>query len=184
WVHQEYRELEILSEITRLRHEGQLPDHINGHHRNTLIRQYQLWKGLNIAPKSIHPAITWSSQSPMKLLSHVEDDEWVIIKTDSKNKPVTQAKACEALINRMCVPALGSTAVAISPTIKRKADDVELDGPCKRMKTNVSDDNTFPTGFKQDNMNFSCAYDVIFTILYGLWKARQPVWVKSFNKLN
>ncbi|KZP03127.1 hypothetical protein FIBSPDRAFT_915371 [Athelia psychrophila] len=38
-------ELEILSEITRLRHEGQLPDHINGHHRNTLIRQYQLWKG-------------------------------------------------------------------------------------------------------------------------------------------
>ncbi|KZP03126.1 hypothetical protein FIBSPDRAFT_769422 [Athelia psychrophila] len=52
------------------------------------------------------------------------------------------------------------------------------------MKTNVSDDNTFPTGFKQDNMNFSCAYDVIFTILYGLWKARQPVWVKSFNKLN
>lgn len=103
-----------MNEITRLRHEGLLPDHIKGHRRNTLIRKYQIWKGLDTAPKNIHPAIAWSAQAPMKLLLPVDDDVWSIIKTDSKNKPITQAKAREALVNRVCIPALGSTAVAIS----------------------------------------------------------------------
>lgn len=44
--------------------------------------------------------------------------------------------------------------------------------------------NPTSSGFVQDNKHFSCAYDVVFTILRRLWVDRQSIWTKSFNKLN
>jgi hypothetical protein len=38
YLRQEFRELELLDEITRLRYEGLLPDHISGQSRNSIIR--------------------------------------------------------------------------------------------------------------------------------------------------
>jgi len=43
-------ELEILDEISKLRYEGKLPDHIQGNFRNPLIRAYKKWKGTNYVP--------------------------------------------------------------------------------------------------------------------------------------
>ncbi|KAF8580220.1 hypothetical protein K439DRAFT_1245723, partial [Ramaria rubella] len=37
WLRQEFRELEILDEITKLRYEGNLPSDIIGDRRNTII---------------------------------------------------------------------------------------------------------------------------------------------------
>ncbi|KAF8577594.1 hypothetical protein K439DRAFT_1649052 [Ramaria rubella] len=39
WLRQEFRELEILDEITKLRYEKKLPSHITGDRRNTIIRE-------------------------------------------------------------------------------------------------------------------------------------------------
>jgi hypothetical protein len=39
YLRQEFCELELLDEITKLRYEGNLPDHIQGNFRNPLIRQ-------------------------------------------------------------------------------------------------------------------------------------------------
>jgi len=50
WLRQEFRDLEILDEITRLAVHSQLVPEINGHCRNTLIRQFRTWKGLNYMP--------------------------------------------------------------------------------------------------------------------------------------
>jgi len=52
----EFRELELLDEITKLRYEDQLPDHIQGNFRNPLIRAYQTWKAQNYVPELTHPA--------------------------------------------------------------------------------------------------------------------------------
>ncbi|KAF8585731.1 hypothetical protein K439DRAFT_1646524 [Ramaria rubella] len=54
WLRQEFRELEILDEITKLRHEKKLPTNITGDRRNTTIREYQLWKGTSFVPKHVH----------------------------------------------------------------------------------------------------------------------------------
>jgi len=48
YLRQEFREHELLDDITRLRYEGQLPDHIEGHLRNNLIRLYQQWRGTTL----------------------------------------------------------------------------------------------------------------------------------------
>jgi hypothetical protein len=64
YLRQEFHELELLDEITKLRYEDILPDHIQGNFRNLLIRAYQTWKGTNYVPELTHPALKWSAQDP------------------------------------------------------------------------------------------------------------------------
>lgn len=53
YLRQEIREHEILDDITRLRYEGQLPEHVWGGLCNTLIRSYQNWKGTSYVPEKL-----------------------------------------------------------------------------------------------------------------------------------
>src|ERR1700728_5186861 len=48
WLRQEFQDLELLDEITKLAFYSQLPPEINGHSQNTLIRQFHAWKGLKM----------------------------------------------------------------------------------------------------------------------------------------
>ncbi|KAJ3935823.1 MAG: hypothetical protein NXY57DRAFT_887095 [Lentinula lateritia] len=56
-LRREYRELEILDEITRLRYEGMLDCTVVGNTRNLLIESFLAWKGKNFVPPLIHSAI-------------------------------------------------------------------------------------------------------------------------------
>ena len=67
WLRQEFCDLEILDEITRLAFHSQLVPKIDGHCRNTLIRQFHMWKGLIYVPENLHPTIKWSAQQPYPL---------------------------------------------------------------------------------------------------------------------
>ena len=87
-MRQEFHELELLDEITKLRYDGKLPDHIQGKFRNPLIRAYQKWKGTDYVPPLTHPALTWSVKDPMPLLSVVTDAPWQIIDKKKKKKEV------------------------------------------------------------------------------------------------
>ncbi|KAF8589213.1 hypothetical protein K439DRAFT_1254239, partial [Ramaria rubella] len=78
WLRQEFRELEILDEITKLRYERNLPSDIIGDRRNTIIREYQLWKGSNFVPKHVHAALRWSNDDPFPLLEVAADTDWYI----------------------------------------------------------------------------------------------------------
>ena len=78
-MRQEFRELELLDEITKLRYEGKLPDHIQGKFRNHLIRAYHKWQGTYYVPPLTYPALTWSVKDPMPLLSVVIDAPQQII---------------------------------------------------------------------------------------------------------
>jgi hypothetical protein len=67
WLRQEFCDLEILDEITRLAFHSQLVPEIDGHCRNTLIRQFHMWKGLIYVPENLPPTIKWSAQQPYPL---------------------------------------------------------------------------------------------------------------------
>jgi len=41
--------------------------------RTGLVRSYQLWKGTEHVPKSVHPSIEWSKHDPMNLVDKSED---------------------------------------------------------------------------------------------------------------
>ena len=80
YLRQEFRELELLDDITKLRYENKLPDYINGHRRNSLIRQFQQWKGTAYVPPKTHPAIRWGKNDPLETLSVMQNHKAVHIK--------------------------------------------------------------------------------------------------------
>ena len=67
YLKQELREHEILNDITRLRYESLLPSHIEGSTRNSIIRQYQQWKGEHYIPNQVDIALHWSSKDPLEM---------------------------------------------------------------------------------------------------------------------
>jgi hypothetical protein len=86
YLRQEFRELELLDEITKLRYEGILPASINGHRRNTLIRQYRSWKGINHVPSTVHKSIVWSERIPFDLPSLSNDTAWQLVRVAAGKK--------------------------------------------------------------------------------------------------
>ncbi|KAF8804316.1 hypothetical protein BYT27DRAFT_7107667, partial [Phlegmacium glaucopus] len=64
-LHQEFRELEILDEITKFRYEGKLSVKICGDIHNTLIQAFREWKGQQYVPNIVHSAIQWPKHDPL-----------------------------------------------------------------------------------------------------------------------
>jgi len=86
YLRQEFRELELLDEISKLRYEGNLPNLIEGNFRNPLIRAYQKWKGTDYVPPLTHPALQWSVKDPLPFLPVITDAPWQIIDKKKKKK--------------------------------------------------------------------------------------------------
>ncbi|TFK79136.1 hypothetical protein K466DRAFT_579259 [Polyporus arcularius HHB13444] len=70
-LHQEFRDLELLDEITRLRH---------------LETISPKWKGEQFTPPSTHNALKWSAKDPFPIEQPVADSPWVIVKTGPNAK--------------------------------------------------------------------------------------------------
>ena len=63
-LRQEFRELELLDEITRLRYIGKLPLHVEGSTRNSVVTSFREWKGNQYVPSTVHSSIRWSTRNP------------------------------------------------------------------------------------------------------------------------
>ena len=68
YLRQEFRELELMDEISKLRFENCLPSIINGHLRNAIIRQYQNFKGESYVPQIVPHTLKWTKSDPMNVL--------------------------------------------------------------------------------------------------------------------
>ncbi|KAF9455327.1 hypothetical protein BDZ94DRAFT_1371138, partial [Collybia nuda] len=173
-LRQEFREHEILDDITRLRYEGLLPNSIEGHIRNSLIRQYQNWKGTEYVPDKVDNALKWSSNDPMHLLPIINDSPWQIVKQE-KNKNKNTANT-----DFKFVPAVGT----ISVVKKRKLDWSDNNAPPrKKLAKFQSSQRQSPLGLIWDNHDYSCSYDSFFTILYNIWKDNPEKWTKNLQSI-
>jgi hypothetical protein len=56
-IRHEFQELQILDFITKKKYEGHLSNSIDGYCHNTIIHQFQKWKGADYVLDQIHPAI-------------------------------------------------------------------------------------------------------------------------------
>ncbi|KAF7977175.1 hypothetical protein HWV62_4615 [Athelia sp. TMB] len=181
---QEFRELELLDEITRLKYEGLLPQKINGHLRNTLIQKYRQFKGDAYVPDAVHPAIVWSAKDPLRLSSDV-DVAWQIVEDPRKKG----AKRGAEKITKPKKEAVGTFVVALGTTAgpaKRKSEDVEDERPTKRKKATTSRGagNAVPSGMEWDSVNWSCCYDAMFSVLYNVWASNPRQWTTVFRSWN
>ncbi|PBK92378.1 hypothetical protein ARMGADRAFT_894237, partial [Armillaria gallica] len=80
---QEFRELELLDEITQLRYEHCLPITVQGDCRYVLLDAYRKTKGAYYVPATVHPAIVWSRALPFEP-SMVKDIPWKILTKSKK----------------------------------------------------------------------------------------------------
>ena len=99
YLRQEFREHEILDDLTRLTYKKKLPN--------------QQWKGEHFVPNKVDIAPKWSDKDPINLLSVVTDTAWHII-DKSKNKNISKSNIVTTFI-----PAKESKAV------KHKQDEID-----------------------------------------------------------
>ena len=205
YLRQEFREHEILDDITRLRYESQLPDHVQGVLRNPLIRAYQKWRGTSYVPEKTDTLLKWSPIDPMKLLPVVTDTPWQLV---GKSK----VKISGTNATTSFIPAKGSKPTIVkrhtvdeassSPSKRHKTqisegrkpsavstkhslDQASSSAP-KRQKTYTSDDAILPSplGLQWDEDNYSCAYDAFFGILYNIWVLDPEKWTGYFKRID
>jgi len=156
---------------------NKLPHHVDGNRRNTVIRQYQKWKGTSHVPDQVNEHLFWSTQkNAMPLLSVVTDSPWQLLDKDpTKLKGVTKSKATPNF-----VPAQGSTSLPTSSSSKKRKADVKEEPANKIHKTSST---ISPTGLNWDGDNYSCAYDSLITVLFEIWKDNLFSWNVNANFL-
>ena len=210
WLRQEFRDLELLNEITELAFNSQLPQGIKGHRRSTLISQYRKWKGVMHVPENLHPAITWNDKNPNELKQDISYVAWQTIDRNKKTDEQVNVQTIEPPTN--FIAAKGSRPLLNQQTrLKRKLSTVDLfqnnskrqrttcnidekidiyikkrkheddsNNHRKRQNTLCSDEDNTPPGTQWDGDNYSCAYDALFTILYNVWSCKPKKWKKTF----
>jgi hypothetical protein len=188
YLRQEFRELEILDEITTLRYNNALPDCITGDRRNIIIRQFQEWKGVDYVPNNVHTSIRWSKQDPMDKLNVVTDTPWQMVKRIGKNNKKSATSSHSDHIG--FVTAQGSVPVTHIPQVEKRKLDVDpvVQQSVKKLKVEVDTPEHLeprgPQGFIWDGENYSCAYDSVMTILLSIWSEDPVKWKTRFKVMN
>ncbi|KAF8179454.1 hypothetical protein BJ912DRAFT_855609, partial [Pholiota molesta] len=152
-LRQEFRELELLDEITTLNHEHKLPVTVYGDNRNTLIKTFREWKGLMYVPKNVHPAIKWSKADPLleaKIFDIQDLKNAILAKSNQKNAKITSTSTFEKdqpINKKLCLGLQNQNSII---------------------------HNAVPSGFIWSQN--SCAYDAVFTIILSLWYSDKMAW--------
>ncbi|KAH7905265.1 hypothetical protein BJ138DRAFT_1017962 [Hygrophoropsis aurantiaca] len=178
WLRQEYRTLELLDEITLLKYNNKLPSFVDSHRRNTLISLYQQWKGKMHIPSRVPHQIEWSHADPFEIDNTVDNLEWKVL----DRKGFYEEKLKEE--RSKFVPAQGSKPLELVTAAKRKADcDLDSNVAHKKPKNCFEPLTSIDTmiGLKWDSVNYSCAYDSFFTILWSIWLSSPHRWNKHLK---
>ena len=161
-LRQEFREVELLDEVTKLYYHDILSNDVTGTTRSSLIGCYRKNKGYAYVPKSIHPSLIWNPTDPF-LEPNLEPVEWKIIK---------RTKTC--LKNNITLK-------------KRKTPPCkEDDEPPKKKHTGAlpTQKNTPPIPKQFTWKENSCAFDAYFSILYALWYTNKMKWNDILKTIN
>ncbi|KAF8811803.1 hypothetical protein BYT27DRAFT_7019230, partial [Phlegmacium glaucopus] len=102
-LQQEFRELEMLDDITTLYYNGKLPSSVAGDRRNDLISSFRLLKGDQYIPSKVHKAIRWKDNDPFHLSNGIEIN-WKIIDASKSARAVCPKTTGESIF----VPARGT----------------------------------------------------------------------------
>ncbi|KAF8416918.1 hypothetical protein L210DRAFT_3356953, partial [Boletus edulis BED1] len=159
WLHNEFRELELLNDITLLKFNNKLPSTVIGHTRNNLINNFRKWKGEMYNPEWVHSSIRWSSSDP--LVHEKVDIEWRLVDRSKKS-----CDAATITQNHRTTQGNGSKPITYK-VIPNNSSSVITSLDRVTLKWNSAD--------------WSCAYDSLFTLLFGIWIEQPRYWNKIFQ---
>jgi len=190
FLRQEFRELEILDNITRLRYLGELPPSVSAVTRTVLIRSYQLWKGTEHVPKTVHPSIEWSKHDPMNLVDKSEDASWQLVGKKSNKAAQPLDRSSDNPRKRKLAVMLNQETGYICAKGTKPLNTLSDDrGKARLIKKRKLDDvpqssQSGPAGLTWEKTTLSCAYDSILTILHHIFVDNRERWDESFSMLN
>ena len=168
YLRQEFRELNLLDEITTLRYGNMLPPEISAELRNPLIRSYQLWKK-NDASHSWHPALKWNPDEPW-MLEPQENGLWSLTTKNVHKNTVKNTK-------KRKLPKQEDE----DPAMKSQSDLKHIQKKGKTLQQHIPSSGHGPIGFIWNGTNWSCAYDTVFTILLHIWMSSPVQWTNTFS---
>jgi hypothetical protein len=203
-LRQEFRELEMLDDITMLRYNGKLPSSVVGVRRNDLISTFRQLKGEKYVPSKVHRAIRWKENDPFRL-SEGTDAAWRIVDSSDKSNPATHSK--KQLIPHIIqagetstTPLLGKrkldadfeteTDKTASKKIRMSSKATERCAPKYPSNLVKADSNTTehrtPIGSPRGSQwsNNSCAFDAVLSVLYNVWQENAVERTAQFKEIN
>ncbi|KAL1736320.1 hypothetical protein EV714DRAFT_198990 [Schizophyllum commune] len=176
----EFRNLELLSEITRMKYEGKLPDEVKGDTRNQLIRSFLDWVGPDYEIPRLHDALKWQSADDWDDIdAPFGRQAWEIVEKEDDNSSKEDVKATRR--------------ASVKAGTKRKRREVAEDGSTsastrtpkeKRPRTDNTSTiaTTNPKGYAWDSVNWSCPYDSLFTVLHCMWFDDAARWTPVLSR--
>ena len=78
-LRQEFRELELLNQITKMRWNETISSKVTGITRNELIHAFRQWRGESFVPPNIHSALSWGEFDPFPIENPQEDAGWELV---------------------------------------------------------------------------------------------------------
>jgi hypothetical protein len=175
-LRQEFRELELLDDITTLLFKGKLPVQVAmGDRRNTLVDSFRRYKGMTYMPAAMHRSICWSKSDPFL---ESKDFIWKGSRDPAKQVSVDFDMKKNSLDTALlpCTPKKSSPANKLVLALKRKRPYIpsaDIDTPLKKLKidhvasTSLGLHVNVPIGMQWHNN--SCAYDATVTTLFNIW---------------
>ncbi|KZV59505.1 hypothetical protein PENSPDRAFT_595333, partial [Peniophora sp. CONT] len=183
YLQQEFRELELLNEITKLRWEGNLRAGVGGNTRSTLLKSYISVYGKKSCPSNVHHAVRWGKPGDKELKVDYEDDEDFVWKTFDTGRSKAKAKGGT---DEGKDP--GSEGKVTKRKRKRTTDDngeevlipnTDLVRPAKKLKSNAHTQTL--RGLRWDALTQSCAYDSLLSILSNIYYLNARDWADKMS---
>jgi hypothetical protein len=189
-LRQEFRDLELLDEITKLQYLSKLPSSVYGDSRNTLIHTFRLHKGLTYVPKNVHPSIQWDKNDPMLepildvTLKQGAPEPISILTQDTLLKGPVK----DTVPMNHTTPARGLKRKDMSPKKEHKQKKAKL-----HVKSNIADNpNTSSAHINTNTLEpcgtiwhqNSCAYDAILTVIHGIWNIDRAHYTTILKGMN
>ena len=102
YLRQEFRELEILDEITTLRFEDKLNSNIVGNTRSILLHKFYENRSITYIPKKMSELLKWSQENPLILPKIDPNAKWRMLSKKTANKIInTNSEDVEIDIEKM-----------------------------------------------------------------------------------
>ncbi|KZV64790.1 hypothetical protein PENSPDRAFT_587801, partial [Peniophora sp. CONT] len=170
YLQQEFRELELLNEITRLRWECDLRSGVGGNTRSTLLKSYMKVYGKKSCPADVHSAIRWGQSDDTAFDINYDDDNDFVWRSLDKSKKQDCNKEGQRIQedtrNVNCK--------------KRKADTqgfpVRLDIIPPTKKSKMSSYVQKFRGLRWNAATQSCAYDSLISVLSNVYYLNARDW--------
>ena len=204
-LRQEFRELEMLDDITMLHYNRKLPSSVVGVCRNDLISAFHLLKGVKYVPLNVHKAIRWKENDLFHLMEGT-NIAWRIVDPSDKPKPGPSAGSEKKSITHI-VEADGNSGTPLIGKQKLGADfeseTRETASKKIRLGSKVTTERCVPSNLSKASLNTtehrvaigtnprglqwsnnSCAFDAVLSILYNVWQDNATERTVQFKNIN